>query len=291
MQSTGRGRRPSKPPARRSKTFTPTPPDAAGYCGGDVAGERRACQSPGAGRLRHRPPFRDDDTFAQLREAASQFDTDDFQSVTVWPAVTRTYAGLEGLRKNWLDWLEPWATYRSTFDEIIDLGDRVVILLRDHGRRKDMETEVELFGATVLTFREGKIARWGGLRQPCHSPRSRGDVGARRSRRLLTFCMTSNWSIPESLTRVWQVYPEQRRSGSCYSTPEYRPGTRRTHGTITFSSARRVRLGDFRRRSHVHNRVPRRALGSGRGFSTMRSSSSVAREPSSPTSRPGAGCI
>ena len=48
----------------------------------------------------------------------------------------------------------------STFDEIIDLGDRVVILLRDHGRRKDMETEVELFGATVLTFREGKIARW-----------------------------------------------------------------------------------------------------------------------------------
>ena len=34
-------------------------------------------------------------------------------------------------------------------------------LLRDRGRRKDMETEVELIGATTLTFREGKVARWG----------------------------------------------------------------------------------------------------------------------------------
>jgi hypothetical protein len=25
--------------------------------------------------------------------------------------MTRTHAGMEGLRKNWLDWLEPWATY------------------------------------------------------------------------------------------------------------------------------------------------------------------------------------
>jgi hypothetical protein len=107
------------------------------------------------------PLFRDDEGFALVREALGPLITDDFESVMVWPAVTRTHAGLEGLRKNWLDWLEPWATYRSTSEELIDVGDHVAVLLRDHARRKDMETEVELIGATILTFREGKLARWG----------------------------------------------------------------------------------------------------------------------------------
>ena len=108
------------------------------------------------------PLFRDEDTWARTREALSPFVTDDFQSVMVFSGQTpRTYAGLEGLRKNWLDWLEPWATYRSTSEELIDVGDHVVVLLRNHGRRKEMETEVELIGATILTFREGKLARWG----------------------------------------------------------------------------------------------------------------------------------
>jgi len=103
---------------------------------------------------------RDEGAFAVVREAVSPLLTDDFESVMVWPAVNRTYAGLEGLRKNWLDWLEPWATYRITIDELIDLGERVVVLSRNHGRREDMETEVELIGAAILTFRDGKIARW-----------------------------------------------------------------------------------------------------------------------------------
>jgi ketosteroid isomerase-like protein len=61
----------------------------------------------------------------------SPFLTDDFQSVAVLPAQTRTYKGPEGFRKNWLDWLEPWATYRS-----------------------------KLISASICTIREGKIARW-----------------------------------------------------------------------------------------------------------------------------------
>lgn len=106
------------------------------------------------------PFFRDEDAFAGMRESLSPFLTDDFQSVMVFLGQTRTYAGIEGLRQNWLDWLEPWATYRTNFDELIDVGERVVILLRDHGRRKDMDEEVELIGATILTFRGGKVARW-----------------------------------------------------------------------------------------------------------------------------------
>jgi hypothetical protein len=36
-----------------------------------------------------------------------------------------------------------------------------VALLRDYGRRQDMVTEVEVICATTLTFRDGKVARWG----------------------------------------------------------------------------------------------------------------------------------
>ena len=105
--------------------------------------------------------FRDEDAWSRLSEITGPLFTDDFESVMAWPAMTRTSRGLEGLRKNWLDWLEPWATYRTTIEELIDVGEHVVALLRDHGRRHDMETEVELRGATTLTFRDGKVARWG----------------------------------------------------------------------------------------------------------------------------------
>jgi hypothetical protein len=103
---------------------------------------------------------RDADGFALVRETLSPIITNDFESVMVWPAVRRAYAGLDGLRKNWLDWLEPWATYRITIDDLIDDRDRILVLSRNFGRRKDMETEVELIAAATLTFRAGKIARW-----------------------------------------------------------------------------------------------------------------------------------
>jgi hypothetical protein len=63
---------------------------------------------------------RNEHTFAVICEAISPLLTDDFHVVDVLPGTTRTYAGLEGFRQNWLDWLEPWATYRSTIDEAID---------------------------------------------------------------------------------------------------------------------------------------------------------------------------
>jgi ketosteroid isomerase-like protein len=106
------------------------------------------------------PLFRDEVTFAQTLDALGTFLTDDFQSVIVLPAQSRTCAGPEGLRENWLDWLEPWAAYRVTIDELIDLGERVLVLSRNYGRRKDMEAEVELMAAAILTVKGGKVARW-----------------------------------------------------------------------------------------------------------------------------------
>ncbi len=105
--------------------------------------------------------IRDEEAFAAIREALGPLLTDDFESLIAFPGQTRTDKGLEGYRRNWLDWLEPWATYRTTLEEVVDAGDSVVLLLRDHGRRKDMDAEVELMGATTFTFREGKLAQIG----------------------------------------------------------------------------------------------------------------------------------
>jgi ketosteroid isomerase-like protein len=104
--------------------------------------------------------FRDERTFGRMREALSELLTDDFESVVVFPGETRTHPGLDGFRKHWLDWLEPWATYRTAIEETIDAGDRVLLLLRDHGRREGMDAEVEIIGASIATIREGKLARW-----------------------------------------------------------------------------------------------------------------------------------
>jgi ketosteroid isomerase-like protein len=105
------------------------------------------------------PLIRDEESFARTSEALSPFLADDFQGTTVFPGLTRTFAGLEGFRETWLDWLEPWVTYRSTIEELIDAGDRVVNLVRDYGRREGMDEEVELIGAAIWTIREGKVAR------------------------------------------------------------------------------------------------------------------------------------
>jgi len=83
----------------------------------------------------------------------------DFECALEGPGFRSTYQGLDGLREVWLDWLSPWDSYRTEIEELVDLGDRVVALVRDRGKRKDLDHEIELIGASVWTVRDGKIAR------------------------------------------------------------------------------------------------------------------------------------
>jgi ketosteroid isomerase-like protein len=75
------------------------------------------------------------------------------------PAGEQRYLGLDGWRAFWRDWLGPWATYRSEADEFVDLGERVLVLVRDFGRQKGSVREVEIKGAPVWTLRDGRIVR------------------------------------------------------------------------------------------------------------------------------------
>jgi ketosteroid isomerase-like protein len=103
--------------------------------------------------------FRDDDLWAALMETVAPFFHPDCETVGTLFGIRRTYIGVEGLRSGLRDWMTPWATYRQNVEEAIDLGDRVLLLMRDSGRREGSTREVKGSDAAVWTVRDGKIAR------------------------------------------------------------------------------------------------------------------------------------
>jgi ketosteroid isomerase-like protein len=101
-----------------------------------------------------------DDALAQtLLEAMAPFVHPNFESVGITPMQGVSGTGLQGLREVWLDWLEPWESYRVEIQDVIDAGEQAVVLIRDFGRRKGSDAEVSISGAAVWTVRDGKIAR------------------------------------------------------------------------------------------------------------------------------------
>jgi hypothetical protein len=103
--------------------------------------------------------FRDEDRFAATAEAVAELFDPAVESVPAWRGAGTTYSGINGFREMWLDWLEPWASYHVQVDEMFDVGDGVVVLVRDRARRHGMDVEVELISGSLWTFGNGKIVR------------------------------------------------------------------------------------------------------------------------------------
>ena len=105
--------------------------------------------------------FRDDATAAAVMETLSPFFHEDVEIVA--PSFVAgegvRFVGFEGLRAAWLDWLEPWESYRVEVEDVIDAGDDAVVLVRDFGRRAGVTAEVGVVGGAVWTVREGRVAR------------------------------------------------------------------------------------------------------------------------------------
>jgi ketosteroid isomerase-like protein len=102
---------------------------------------------------------RDDETFAATVAAAGDRLDPELESAAVWLGGGRSYRGLEGFRRMWLDWLEPWATYHVQVEGILEEGDQVAVLIRDRGRHPDSDAEVELRAGSVWTVSAGRITR------------------------------------------------------------------------------------------------------------------------------------
>src|SRR4051794_7210674 len=105
--------------------------------------------------------FRDEASATRLTETLSPFFDEDVEILAprfvAGPDVR--YVGLDGLRAMWLDWLEPWESYRVDVEDVIDAGEDVLVLVRDFGRRAGMTVEASVVGGAVWTVRDGRVAR------------------------------------------------------------------------------------------------------------------------------------
>ena len=104
----------------------------------------------------------DSDAPARLEAAAPLYHPEfEFSAPTLGGVGFRLSGkGLPELVETWREWMEPWEVYWTEVEDFIDAGDdRVVVLLRDHGRLRGSEAEVKQLGASVWTLRDRKIAR------------------------------------------------------------------------------------------------------------------------------------
>ena len=102
---------------------------------------------------------RDDEAFAATVAAARDRLDPELESAAIWLGGGRSYRGLDGFRRMWLDWLEPWATYHVQLEATLEEGDQVAVLIRDRGRYPGSDAEVELRAGSVWTVSAGKIIR------------------------------------------------------------------------------------------------------------------------------------
>jgi hypothetical protein len=104
--------------------------------------------------------IRDDARWQRLAAAAAPVVHEDAVSIRPGIPGAKAYIGLDGFRQLWLDWLAPWAEYRTVVDEAFDCGERILLLQSSSGRMEGTRREVKLSPGVVWTVRDGKIARF-----------------------------------------------------------------------------------------------------------------------------------
>ena len=67
--------------------------------------------------------------------------------------------GLDGLKAAWQDWLKHWASYRTEIEDVIDGGERIVVIHRGYGRRQPDGPETALRRAAIWTVRDRCVVR------------------------------------------------------------------------------------------------------------------------------------
>jgi ketosteroid isomerase-like protein len=104
--------------------------------------------------------FGDDATWAAAKEGVENLVAPDVEGAFIAWGQRVNFTGLDGMRATWLDWLAPWTSYYQEIEDVFGVGDdRVVVLGREHGRRRDTEAEVTAETAAIYLVRSIKIVR------------------------------------------------------------------------------------------------------------------------------------
>jgi ketosteroid isomerase-like protein len=101
------------------------------------------------------------DAFNRLDVDALAGEYDPDVELHEWPAApgARTYRGRDGVRAALDSWLEVWEWMRVEIEDLIETGDRVLVILFQRAKGRGSEIEVQTRTFNVYTFRDGKVSR------------------------------------------------------------------------------------------------------------------------------------
>ena len=105
--------------------------------------------------------FADDSGAPGRLEAATPLFHPEFEFET-HGAVANTLRGkgLPELVDAWREWMEAFEVYWTEVEDFLDASDdQVLVILRDHGRLKGSDAEIQQIGASLWTLRERKVVR------------------------------------------------------------------------------------------------------------------------------------
>jgi ketosteroid isomerase-like protein len=115
--------------------------------------------------------------YAATREFTDDIVTPDFvwdmSNFHGWPE-QQVYEGADGARTFLEAWRDAWETWELEVDALHDAGERVVSVMRQHGRSKAAGMPVEMSFAMVWTLRDGKEARMDMYSDPDEALRAAG---------------------------------------------------------------------------------------------------------------------
>jgi ketosteroid isomerase-like protein len=72
----------------------------------------------------------------------------------------RVYHGREGVAEAMRVWTGTWEGWRVRTEELVDAGDKVLLVVRESGRGKGSGLEIDQQVFIVFELREGLIVRW-----------------------------------------------------------------------------------------------------------------------------------
>jgi ketosteroid isomerase-like protein len=72
----------------------------------------------------------------------------------------RVHRGYEGVRTSWEEWLTGFEEYSAEVDQVIDCGDNVLVVSKEHGRGAASGASVSSSHYAVLTLRDGRLLRY-----------------------------------------------------------------------------------------------------------------------------------
>src|SRR2546430_17712226 len=99
------------------------------------------------------------DSFNRLDLEAVVDELDPEVELHEWPTApgARTYHGSDGVRQALDSWFESWEWMQVEIDDLIEVGDRVLLTLNQRARGRGSTIEIEAKAFNVFTLKDGKV--------------------------------------------------------------------------------------------------------------------------------------